>query len=330
MGGYTSYGGGSSSYDYSSKPAVTKRSASSYAKEDKRTYKKPEKGITMPVGKTIESNSPYSAVLVVDVTGSMQEWPKMIFDKIPALYSESNVVIQGLDLENLARGGTKPEDKLELSVIGIGDITGPEMYPIQVLDFAKGPGLVRGIKTINPEGQGGPFGRESYEMAAYYLNNFCKTPKVPKGTKPILVFACDEDFYPTINPADIKKCFGKNIGQYLDSDEVMKDLTKKFDTYVLRPEPQGECGVYLRAQAHWESILGKQKVLKMKDPARLVDDFIAICGYSADNFNHAKKLLDRRQDPKQVKDVLDDLHPLLSSPKKKTTARKKNTKKKTS
>ena len=83
----------------------------------------------------------------------------------------------------------------------------------------------------------------------------------------------------------------------------------------MRPEPQGNCDVYTRAQNHWVSVLGDQRVLKMEDPKRLVDCFIGICGYASGNFDVAKELLERRQTPSQVKEVLKTLHPIISSSK---------------
>jgi len=310
-GGSTSYSG-SRSYDFSDDVSVTKRSARSYAEEDKRKYTgRSSKGIDAPVGKEIKTNSKLVEILVVDVTGSMHTWPKLIFEKIPTLYNEANVALQGLELDKLKKG-KKVENLLEMAVIAVGDAY-VDNCPIQVVDFSKGPDLINGINKIFPEGGGGSFGRESYELVAYYLDNHCKTPNVPKGAKPVLVFACDEDFYKKIKPDQVKKYIGDDIGQSLDSDDIIKNLTKKFDIYALRPEPEGPNDVYKQAQIHWESLLGKQKVLKMDDPTRLVDCIIGISAYASDNFQIGEDLLKRRQTPEQVKQVLETLHPL--SPK---------------
>ena len=109
----------------------------------------------------------------------------------------------------------------------------------------------------------------------------------------------------------VKNLIGDTLESSLKSDEVIKELCKKFDMYVLRPEPQGSCDVYVRAQKHWESILGAQRVLKMDKPERLVDCIIGICAYAADNFDEGVKILERRQTKAQVDEVLKTLHPLL-------------------
>jgi hypothetical protein len=297
----------SSSYDWDSSSSVTKKSAASYAKEDKRKYTgTTSSGIAAPINQDIVTKSKLASILVVDVTGSMQEWPGQIFKKMATLYNESNAAFQGVDLDSLKKG-QQLEDLLDMSVIAVGDAY-CDAKAVQVVDFSKGPDLVKGVNQIYPEGGGGPFGRESYELVAYYLDNHCK---VPKGVKPVVIFACDEDFYKTVKPSQVKKYFGDTIGQSLNSDKIIQDLTKKFDVYALRPEPSGPSFVYENAQKHWESILGKQKVLKMDDPARLVDCVIGISAYAADNFDTGKDMLERRQTPEQVKQVLETLHPLL-------------------
>jgi hypothetical protein len=315
MGGWSSDSGSSRSYDWSDDSKVTRKSATSYAKDDKRTYSgEHSKGIPAPVGKDIEAKGDRALVLVVDVTGSMGTWPRTIFQKIPTLYAEANAAIQSKDLKEMKKSGKTLEDKLEMSVIAIGD-TYSDSQPLQVVDFSKGGELVKGINKIYPEGGGGAFGRESYGLAAYYLDKHCKTSNMPKDTKPILVFACDEDFYDTITASEAKKYTGDTT-ESKDTDALVKRLSKKFDMYVLRPEPEGETEVYKRAHEHWKKLIQDERVMKMSDPKRLVDCIIGICGYSSDHFDEAKEMLERRQTPEQVKEVMETLHPLLAKKEK--------------
>jgi len=325
MGGWSSDSGSARDYDWSSSSRVTKKSAREYASEDKRAYSKQEdKGINAPVNKDIKTDSEMALILVVDVTGSMREWPKTIFQKIPTLYAEANASIQGYDPKELEKDKTKAktlEDKLEMAVIAIGD-THHDQYPLQVVDFSKGGELVKGINKIFPEGGGGPFGKESYGLAAYYLDKHCKTPNASKGQKPILVFACDEDFYDSVSIHDAKKYTGDTISNAQNSDNIIKHLAKDFDLYILRPEPQGSNGVYEGAEKHWKEVVMPEKVMKMNSPNRLVDCIIGICGYASGNFEKAKGMLERRQTPEQVKEVLATLHPLLSKKDNATKAEK--------
>ncbi|MBU0666032.1 MAG: hypothetical protein ABIC91_03665 [Nanoarchaeota archaeon] len=309
MGGMSSSWSSSGSYDWGGSSSVTRKSARDYSRDDNRSYTgSSSKGIAPPVGKDITAKGDLAAILVVDVTGSMQKWPKLIFEKIPTLYNEANVAIQGLDLKDLEKG-KKASDNLELAVIAIGDAYVDER-PLQVVDFSKGADLVKGVNKIFPEGGGGSFGRESYELAAYYLVNHCKTPNMTKS-KPLLIFACDENFYDSVKSSQVKGLIGDNVSA-ISTNDIMKSLDEKFDTYILRPEPSGPCDVYRQAESHWKKYVDNQKVLKMSNPERLVDCIIGIAGYASNHMNVSNDLLKRRQTSAQVEDVLKTLHPLLS------------------
>lgn len=207
MGGMSTDWGSSGSYDWSDSSSVTKKSARDYAREDRRKYTPDsKKGIAPPNGLELKVQAPASMILVVDVTGSMKEWPKMIFEKIATLYNEANLAMQGVSLEK-AKAVKKVDSLLEMAVIAVGDAK-YDMYPLQVVDFCKGADLVKGVDKILGEGGGGPFGCESYELAAYYLLNHCK---VQKGVKPVCIFACDEEFYKDVDREEVKGIVGSDI-----------------------------------------------------------------------------------------------------------------------
>jgi hypothetical protein len=307
MGGCSSYDS-SGSYDWGRGANVTRRSAQDYAKQDRREYTGfSSYGLGAPKGKEIRAESPLAVVLAVDVTGSMKEWPGLIFQKIPTLYSEANVALQGIKLGELEKG-KKVDGVLEMAVIAIGDAPAGDRVPLQVGDFAKGSDLVNIVNRIYPEGGGRGNAKESYDLALYYVDRHCKTPNVPKSAKPILIIAGDEGFYEEVDPGCVNALIGDDIKQPRKTEDVIERIKKKFDTYMLRPEPSN----YNYAPIHkqWQDALGSQRVLRMDDPARLVDCIIQICAYAAGNFDLGKDLLERRQTPKQVKEVLDALSPL--------------------
>jgi len=314
MGGGSTDWSRSSRYDWKDEPDVVKKSARDYAKTDRRTYSgNLSSGLPAPVGMDIHSKNPLSVVLVVDVTGSMKEWPGLIFEKIPTLYNECNAALQKVDLDSLKAGATL-DDKLEMAVIAVGDVM-CDNYPLQVVDFSSGPALTEGINRIKPEGGGGGNLKESYDLAAYYLLKHCKIQDTGKIAKPILVIAGDEGYYLTLSPRDVKKYTGDDISKSLDSKSLFTDLTKKYDTYLLRPELSYSSEDYAIIHKQWQDTLGPERVLKMDDPKRLVDCIIGICAYAADNFSEGEKILRRRQTDDQVDEVLKVLHPLLGSKK---------------
>src|SRR3989344_4948981 len=320
MGGSSTDFSSSGDYNFTSTPDVTRKTAADYAKADNRTYTAPKKGLPAPVGKDVTASSRYNLAVILDQTGSMGEIPRVFIDKMSTMYAETNAAIQGIDLKKLEKG-KKLEDKLEVAVVAIGDRRNPtirEQYPLQVLDYCKGTDLVKGVLEINPEKLGGGNVKESYDLGAYYLLNHATTPKAQRGIKPLLVILGDEGFYENTSASEVKDLIGDDLPNDLNTVDVLKKLRDKFDTYVLRPEISNyEPEQYANVHRSWEEIFGSERVLKMDSYERVVDVMIGICGYASNNFKVSEDLLRRRQTPAQVDQVLEMLHPLLSSGKKK-------------
>lgn len=312
MGGYSTDYGSSSSYRFDDKPSTTRKTAAAYAKDDKREYTAGE-GLPPIKGKDIGTDSKLVGAILLDVTGSMKEIPELFIKKMPTLYSEANAAIQGKSLNDLKKG-EKLDDLFEMAVVAVGDAAG-DSCPFQVLDYCKGAELVKGVLGIYPEGRGGGNLKESYDLGAYYLLNHSNTPNVPKGSKPLLIIAGDEGFYDEVRNSWVKKFIGDDLPQNLKTENVMKHLADKFDTYILRPEINYSPSQYAEIQKQWERIFGSQKVLRMKSYERMVDCLIGICGYYSDNFKTSEDLLKRRQTPAQVEEVLTIMHPLLAAGK---------------
>jgi hypothetical protein len=328
MGGYSSSDDSSSrDYNFSDDVKVTQRSAASYAKDDNREYVAPSKGLPPPVGMELSTSSRLSALILLDQTGSMREAPKYIIDKMPTLYAESNAAIQGKKLSEL-QAGEKLEDELEIAAIAIGDARNNESCPLQAIDYAKSGKLVKDILKIYPEGNGGGNKKESYDLGLYFALKHTNAPTPTKEeAKPLLVIIGDEGFYDDIRKEEIKRYTGDVLDEDLETKDVIKKLTKKFDVYMLRPEIGGyDASDYSKIQEQWQEVLGNERVLKIKgEYKRIVDCIIGICGFAADNFAEAENFLKRRQKSSQVDDVLETLHPLLSAkkPVKKGTAKNK-------
>jgi len=311
MGGSSTDFSSSSAYDFDSSPKTVKKTAADYAREDRRTYAAPKKGLPPPVGVDISASSLYNIAIMLDQTGSMRELPKNFINKSSTMYAEANAAMQGIDLKKLEKG-KKLEDKLEMAIVAIGDAKS-DQSPLQVLNYCNGTALVKGVLDIYPEGNGGSGDTfESYDLGAYYLLNHANTPKSPKGVKPLLVIIGDEGFYEKIDKEEIKALIGDDLPNDLNTVDVLKKLRDKFDTYVLRPEIHYSQATYSSIQKQWESALGAERILRMDGYSRVVDCIIGLCGYASNNFKVSEELLRRRQTPAQVDEVLKILHPALS------------------
>jgi hypothetical protein len=316
MGGGSTSSSWSGSYNTSRSASVTRRSARSYADADRRTYSAARHGKS-PIERAvldIESESELPIVLMLDVTGSMKKWPELILEKLPVWYAESNFTVQGLtpdEVEKRKKNGQSIDDKIELSIVAVGDVE-HDRYPLQVTDFKKSGQLVKAINSIYPEGGGGGNAKESYELAAYYLLNHCKTPKVLPGMKPLLIVAGDEGFYAHVKKDEVKQLIGDETEGSPHSRDVWKELAKKFDVYVLRPETGSyDASTYKAIHEQWAGAFGAQRVMKMHEPNRIVDCMIGIAAYASSQLEQGRAWLERRQSEEQVKEVLEALHPLV-------------------
>ncbi|MEW6365339.1 MAG: hypothetical protein AB1714_11985 [Acidobacteriota bacterium] len=288
-------GGGGWDYDYSE--SALKKSSKEYAEEAKkegvvREYEgKESRGIPPPVGRTISTDSPTPLVVAVDVTGSMGEWPKIIFEKLPVLYNEAKLHI--------------PDVEISFAAIGDANV---DNFPLQVCDFRKGKDLEEGINSIFPEGGGGAGTKESYELAAYFYARHCQ---MKKDAAPIFVFCGDEGYYETIKAAAVSRMTGDVPAGDLRAGDVFKELLQKFTVYNLRLEyKNAQKEEEIRQQ--WEETLGKQMVLKLEDPRRIVDAIIGLVAVAREDIDAFSKRISIRQTPEQVEQVMKTLHPLLA------------------
>ena len=265
-----SWGGG---YTYGSARAANSR----------RTYSPaatrigdPLKVANYPLGK-ISSDSTSPLVVSVDVTGSMSDWRQVVFEKLPLLYGEVQRYLPDV----------------EISFSAVGDVF-VDTYPIQVANFGKGKTLDDKLAFSNCGGGGN--GGESYDvMASFYLHN-CD---IPNAKKPIFVFTGDDDIFKR-TPENYLRQYLEVGDEALSGVEAVKQLAKKFDTYLLTRDGY--------TTNNWEEALGKEKILSLNDPRRIVDSLIGIVAGATGNFDDFTQRLGTRQTKAQVQSVMKTLH----------------------
>jgi hypothetical protein len=91
----------------------------------------------------------------------------------------------------------------------------------------------------------------------------------------------------------------------------MKELAKKFDTYILRKRYQnGASDEDARIQKQWKEALGDDRVIQIQDPRRIVDCIIGIVSAAAGRFDDYTTRLSQRQTVAQVDTVMKSLKKL--------------------
>jgi hypothetical protein len=230
-----------------SKPDDSEKSARSKGESRKSEYKSRVGTTPPPIGKNISTESTHPFVGIVDVTGSMSEWPKIIFEKLPLLGEEIKRYTPDYAISFCACGDARCDN-----------------FPLQVRDFGKDSELDEHVLYLYPEGKGGD-APESYGLPAYYYIYHCQ---MPKAVKPILVFILDDAPHRYVTKIEIKKYTGDDVQEDLLTSDLFKMLMEKFIVYVVLKG----CG----EKSYWDSLLGKQRVVVMSEPRDVVEILIGI------------------------------------------------------
>ncbi len=285
MGGY------GDDYDYDTSDSVVRKSAKTYNIDYDRAYQQGDTGLPPPKDKILLTKAKFPLVVATDVTGSMSTWPKLIFEKLCILYNEILFFLP----EEL-------KDSFEISFSAIGDANS-DRFPIQVTDFAKGFELDQNIKSLYPEGGGGGQTRETYELVAYYYANCCEIPEaLSSPMRPMFFFIGDEGYYNTVNRVYIEDLIGNPPSRSLNTTTVINKLKKRFDVYILRVEYSSKSSE-TRIHGDWIKVLGKERVIKLIDPRRVVDVILGLVATNVNRLDTFKERLEIRQTPKQVEQV---------------------------
>ena len=291
-------------YDGARRSYLDKLSKDS-AKKGKRTYERrsePDFKLVGTKDKIISSQSKNPLVIACDVTGSMSRWPLEIFDRLPLLYQTLS----------------QYKSDLEVSFAAIGDAYS-DRFPLQVNDFGKGTALDDHLKALFPEGNGGGTSQESYELFGHYM---LKKSKTPNAEKPFMIIFGDEGFYPKINAAQVRHYLGGQMKKDADSNEMWKELGKKYDVYLLRKRyGHGEYDKKIISQ--WSEVIGEQKIIPVEKAERAVDIAMGLIARNWGHYGDFKTNLNARQDEKDQETVYKSLEKTGMKKIKKTGKSKK-------
>lgn len=158
-------------------------------------------------------------ILALDVTGSMGNAAVDVAGKL-------NKIMTSLY--------NKVTD-VEFMIMGIGDFA-YDHYPLQVSQFESDIRIAKQLDQLYFEFGGGSNPYESYSAAWYFANKHTKLDCWKRGKKGIIITMGDEEYNPYI-PAkgyntSIKEVLGDDVqGKEVDSDEIYKEVSKKYDIY---------------------------------------------------------------------------------------------------
>lgn len=236
----------------------------------------------------VETVSKRPLVILSDVTGSMGEWPAVIFSKLPYL-----------DLEGKQYLG----EDMEICFAAIGDAN-CDNYPLQVRQFAKGLDMKAQLEKLVIEGGGGGQTMETYDLGALY---FARNFRFPNAvSKPIVIFIGDEQPYDYVKRAQADRYAKVSLNQDVSTEDVFAELKEKCAVYLVR-KPYDVRSAEPEIRGHWENLVGNDHIVELPDAARIVDVIFGILAQETNKVAYFRDEIEGRQRADQVKTVYKSL-----------------------
>lgn len=192
-------------------------------------------------------------VVVFDETGSMEEVPKIMQDKLPQLMG-------------LLQRKSYIEDP-QVLFGAIGDARNPygEKAPIQIGQFESGIEMDDNITHIFLEGQGGGTYEESYGLSLYFFAHRTSCDAFEKrGKKGYLFLVGDEMTYSVVTKRELQELIGVSAQDDIPFEDVMAAVKEKWEVFFIIPNMTNHYGDP-KLENFWKKHLG-QHVIKLEDP----------------------------------------------------------------
>ncbi|HEV3085478.1 MAG TPA: hypothetical protein VGY66_37340 [Gemmataceae bacterium] len=214
------------------------------------------KGVKLRESRDSDAHPRSHAVGVLfDVTGSMQEVPRILQANLPKL--------MGL----LIRKGYLEHPQILIGAIG--DAT-CDSAPLQVGQFESGIEIEEDLGRLFLEGGGGGHITESYELAMYFMARHTAFDCYEKrGQRGYLFVIGDEIPYPRVKRQEVSLHLGDGMQKDLPVEEVIAELERTYDVYYVLPRMTNHWNNE-QVQRRWVELLG-QNVLRLEDPAGICE-----------------------------------------------------------
>lgn len=178
-------------------------------------------------------------ILALDVTGSMGNACKETAEALGNIMEE---------LYN------KYKD-VQIMVMGIGDLAYDDA-PIQISQFESDVRIAEWLDKIYMEHGGGGNNYESYTAAWYMGLHHTKLDAYDKqNRKGIIITMGDEPLNPYLPAYELREATGDSVQADIDTNELFKDATEKFDIYHIAVDDNGDS--YSRYKHSIENTFGK-------------------------------------------------------------------------
>lgn len=225
------------------------------------------KGVTRESRDSAEHPESTPVVVLLDVTGSQRNVPRVLQAKLPALLGL--LLLKGYIADPQIMFGA------------IGDAT-YDRAPLQAAQFESDNRMDEHLRNLYLEGGGGGQMTESYELAMWWMARRVQTDAWDKRRKRgYLFWTADEMAYPRVKAREIAEFLGGDqVTEDMALDAIIAELKTRWDVYVIIPAGSAHAadpGV----QAFWEKHFG-QNVIRLDDLDAVAETIALTIGLAED------------------------------------------------
>lgn len=237
--------------------------------------------------KTLVASSAQPIIICFDVTGSMGDWPRVIYDKLPMFFGQ------------IMANGYLSDPSVAFMAVGDGSYG---QY-VQCSDFAQGTEIDTELKKIflAGHGQGSP---ENYEYAAYMIS---KHADFKNSGKPFFFLIGDAKYFDTMNPDTIGSVFGDSVSAPIDSKSLWNEVLDKTNMFYFHKAYGSTHGSSDMASLNqWRDALGADRIMELNNAKAVVDAMLGVVSVSSGARTietYVEDMENRGQDDDRIKQV---------------------------
>ena len=228
-------------------------------------------------------------IFALDVTGSMGDWAKIIYQKLPMFYGQ--IMMQ----QYLS------DPAISFCAIGDHKVT-EDPIPIQICEFKRGKELDEVLSQLVLWKSGGGNEHESYELTAYFYDSLTK---FSSSEMPFFFVTGDEGFWEEIEINTLKNVYGVENKQSINSRDVWKNLMKKYNVFHIH-KPYTSVNYENKIHKQWIETIGEERVLDISNPKACVDVILGAIALTSGRTleNYINDMKKRGQDEDRIKEVI--------------------------
>jgi hypothetical protein len=247
-------GGSSWSEDFyeerETKRATTGESAFKYdaevksSKVEAKVHEKMDpKGVTRESRDSEAHPQSDASIFIFDDTGSMGD--------IPLIFQRKLVSLHKLVTDK----GYQAHPQFLMGAVGDAF---SDRAALQVGQFESGIEIDDDLGRLWLQSGGGPYGKESYELALYFAARHTKMDCYEKRHKKGHLFISgDEMPYDEVDKTVVKKVFGDSLQHSIPLKEILAEAQEKYHVFFIIPRGHTRDG----AADYWRNLLGQQALL---------------------------------------------------------------------